>query len=173
MKTLVVLAILVIGGSMLLTRGLEAIAPGSTKYADHKIEAQSVADYCTRAIPQVWDYALESGEDVDGVKGKLAYVAFNHVATGYCICNQERFGEDRTMEEKELFGKMAGLNIKMKFSGRFSKDLRERLKEEARETFSLHQSIVEANPAWLKTINKDFRACHKEQQLSTRLLSFR
>ena len=104
---------------------------------------------------------------------KLAYAAFDLVATGYCFCNQDRFGEDRTEEEKELFGKLAGLNIKMAFSHRYSKDIRDRLKDEARDVVQMHQTLVESKPDWLKTIKKEFRTCHKQQQISSRLFKGR
>jgi hypothetical protein len=168
MKSSVILGLLAVAGSVMVAKGLDATGPALEERALPEIQAQSVADYCTSAIPQVWQSARESGQDVDSVKGKLAYVAFRYVATRYCICNQKRFGEDRTDEEKALFGSLAGLNLKMHFSHHFTKNLRDALNEEARSLAENHRGLMEARPTWLKKINKDFRTCKREQRLKIR-----
>lgn len=172
MKSAVILAVLVVGAGMLLAKGLDVAAPGSGEPAMPEIEPLSVAHHCTKAIPLVWQYARESGQDVDGVKGKLAYVAFGHVATRYCICNQERFGENRSDGEKALFGKLAGLNLTMHFSHHFTKSRRKKLNEEAQSIVNRHRSLIERKPAWLKGVNNDFRTCRNEQKLTTRFSSY-
>jgi hypothetical protein len=171
MKMIVGLAVIALGVGVYFANGLAAITPYAGNLVKPGIEPDSVAEFCTRAIPQLWESAIESGDDMGGAPEALVFAAFDYVATNYCVCNQEKFGTDKTAREKELFGLFAGLNLKYEFSGNFNKEQRTELEREAQEIAKKHGALIKLQPAWMKSSKDYFRACKNEQQIKGSLLS--
>lgn len=166
MRSVVILMVLAIGAGAFASVGLDAISRIAQKPVKPVIEPKSVAYYCAKSIPKVWQYARDSGEDVDSIKGKIGYTLFEEMATRVCICMQDQFDEQRSSGEKALYGKFAGYRLIMDFSSIYSNEVRETIKKnEAQPIARKHRSILKKKPKWLNRLNKEYKICKKENQI--------
>ncbi|MDA8870654.1 hypothetical protein N9H93_04640 [Rhizobiaceae bacterium] len=142
----------------------DLVATAAPEAAPMSFPARSVGHYCAQAIPRVWAYAAEKDADATSLKGLVAQGFFERAAEGYCACNDRRFNaKGRTAGEKAFYGKIAGLNLMLKFSSAFPKERVEQLRDEGRVIARKHRLVVERRPKWMKTVNREFSICQKEQ----------
>ncbi len=172
LKAVFFLGIAAIAASVLVARGPAFTRPDAAGSSRPVIAAQSVAEHCTKAIPQVWESAKESGQDLGCGSGNVLFAAFNHVATNYCLCAQSRFGDNRSDMENEFYGQMAGFNLRLKFSHTFTRKLRVELDQELASVARKNRHLLKSGHVWLKDMQNDFRLCVKEQRLARSLSAF-
>ncbi len=168
MKFILGLTVVAVGASFLIANKLDASNLTANKVA---IAPDSVAFHCAKAIPQIFSKAKEAGDDFGGIPESVAFAGFDYVTTNYCLCNQEKFGNDHSAAEKELFGQLAGLNLKLSFSNTIGKKYREELKQEGQTIFKKNSGLFKLQPAWLKQTNDIFRTCKEEQKIRGNLIS--
>ncbi len=154
--------------SVYFTNGFERLDPKSGKTM---ITQGSVGYHCIKAIPDVWKSAKEAGDDFGGLPETLVFTTFNLVATKYCLCNQEKFGKDRSAKENAFFGQLAGLNLKLEFARGSGRARNEDLQKEGISLAKEFSDLLQSKPAWTKDVNDIFRACRNEQNLRGKLLS--
>ncbi len=168
MKFILGLTVIVVGAGFLIASKLDASLPTAKKIA---VEPDSVAFHCAKAIPQIFSKAKEAGDDFGGIPDSVAFAGFDYVTTNYCLCNQEKFGNDHSAAEKELFGQLAGLNLKLSFSNTIGKKYRQELEQEGQMIVKKHSDLIKLQPAWMKQTNDIFRTCRKEQKIRGNLVS--
>lgn len=163
MKLLTIMLVTAAGATLLVSNSLQF---GPRALSLSTLKDGSIAAYCADAIPgilQAHDEKRSSEETF--IENAAGSAVFKRVGMSFCLCADETYVSSGAAKENEIFGQMAGLYLKLRFSNQLSREYRDTLKAEGVNLYQSNRSILERNPAILNSTAKIFRKCERAQRL--------